>query len=589
MSHASSASREVAPSVARRAIHVLVLACACARAPEHTAPVEPPPEAFSPPSCTRNPPESPPPRVPYYSHGKWGLADRDGVLVIPPIYDDISPYEHGRVVVRQGQQMGVLDSEGHELIPVRPRAIGRQTKTHIVVHDEDGYARLHDLCDQIALPGRYRELDPRGPLIIAKADQLWTLLDSHGNAVIDWSENRPLNDDGLILHERDGQRWALHADGRPWVPLLPDDWTTLIWPSSPALLVYSYPYEDGASVCLYDSEGRLLVDCHAYAELRPLSEQPPLAWAKNREGWGLIEVIAGGQPRTRIAHRYHSQSGDSLRNGDEHIVLDAQGRIVERRSPWLLERGPLPANCHGLASWQRMNYTAIEYLDDQGVVIESVDSIEGRDRWQPFYQDDAAGVRDVCSQQVIVPNRYEDLDVCGEAHMLAELGEDRGYDLYALEHGEPFVAHIDSPWVFCGEDGLIVTEFGATKGLVGLDGRELLPRRFHAIERIENNHDWPLLKLQYFDVSVYASADGLRYFDEPLPIPGEFPETSARMLSIDELRTHDRETLERMVKDLRIRYAGFREPWAMGEVPYGEIETVNLERIDRVLAEKVTP
>jgi hypothetical protein len=504
---------------------VLVLSSACARAPEPIVKPVPAwePQPAAPPVCARVVPKDPPLRIPYYADGKWGLADPDGVLVASPIYDEIKPTPFPRFMVRRDDAWGVIDSEGEVLIELAWARIGEQSAAHVAVVDGRGGVHLRDLCDRGALPEVYDNLEPGFPLHVAEHDGKWALLDQHGTPVSDWSNDRLRRGFfELILQQRDdGQLWVLHDDGRPWAPAIGNTLVNVpIW-AEQALLTIDDLHEGRA--CLYDASGRPLVSCTAYRELWPLSDAPPLMWARNLAGWGLIELVEGSEPRVRIEHRYLAHEGNSLVDEVERIVVDADGQIVDRRPAAELEHGRLPEQCGRLVSWRRMQdprdgeQSYLEYLDVEGEVVERSESGEGRERFQPVTRGELWGLRDACSRRFIVPSRYQRLQLCGETHVLADAGG--SLDLYALGREQPFVAHLDAPTAKC-EMGRIITDFGSTHGLLDLDGRELLPPRFHAIVMVHA----ALVQLQYFDLWVFASPDGTRYFDEPLPTPNEIPD-----------------------------------------------------------------
>ncbi|NJK33106.1 MAG: hypothetical protein HC927_12255 [Deltaproteobacteria bacterium] len=205
---------------------------------------------------------------------------------------------------------------------------------------------------------------------------------------------------------------------------------------------------------------------------------------------------------------------------------------------------------------------------------ERVENENGHGRWQPGRRN-GWGLRDVCSGDWIVPRRYDRLQSCGATHFLAY--GDEGIDLYALERPKPFVARLDAELAHC-EFGLVVTQTGGALGLADLDGRVWFTPRFIRIDAGSDS----LLALTYFDLRVYVSTAGVSFFDEPLPVPGEFPETSRRVLTRADLRKYDRETLERMLADLYDRSRYFRR-W-VHHAESGPIETANIELLERTLA-----
>jgi hypothetical protein len=569
-----------------------MLSCVEASAPPPSAPEpQPPPPSeppFTAPSCSRQLPGDPPVLVPYYNGqdgGTWGLANLEGDLLVPDIYDELEQHRDGRVVVRSGQRWGVLDGEGKPILPLEFAEIGGLTTTHIVARHEGQGWQLLDLCNQPALPGTYDFISP-GPgevNTIVERNEKWALLDVHGEPLVEGLE--PLRWGlGVLVRGRWHEEWALHEDGRVWAPMF--GLTTLrIW--TDALLTMDGTDNTGTRACIFDAEGEPLLDCDAYLELWPVSDSPPLLFARNDAGWGMIELVEGEPPRVRIPHRYTYYMGDGLQGDDDadRIHVDEHGNIVDPPLTVPLESGPLPEDCGALVSWQRLggrhpNGPAAEYLDAEGRVVERVEtSEEFRGPWQPVSRGRTDGVRNVCTGSVVIPYRYRRLEMCDETHVLASL-EDGGHDIYALDQRKRLVKHLDVPLARCFH-GQIMVGFGGSKGLVDLGGHELLPIRFHDIYP---RFDIPeLLTLSYFGTRVYARNDGTRFFDEPLPTPGEFPETVERVLSRKELREHDRATLQRMLDEMHDRYARITPDVADNSDHFGPIETANLATLERLL------
>lgn len=509
------------------ALLVLALSSACTRAPEPVVePAPEPPPPFVAPTCDRVPPEPPPFRVPYHSDEKWGLADREGVLVAKPIYDDIRTTEWSHFLVRRGDRWGVIDTEGNELISLEWRSIRAWSATHVAVYDDQDRAQLRDLCNQVALPGYYDNISPGGPVHVVERDGQWGLLDHRALLVGDWSDTRLAHGYGIITQHADDRRvHVLHEDGRPWVSNVDASlFIVRIWPEHEALLTLSYD-DDAPRACLYASSGQPLVPCNAYRELLPVSQVPPLLWANTGSGWGLIEIAEANEPRVIIDHRYPVRTTDGLVDEVERIVVDVNGQVIERRPASELERGPLPKPCRGLTSWRRVHdevgNVVLEYLDADGNVVERSQRghtpnagtrivVRGK-RW---------GAQDVCSQQWIVPLDYQRLTACGATHILA-FSRDR-MDIYDIDQTQRIAGNIDAQWAKCERDRIFTSKSTTEHGMLDLEGRELLPPVFHEIDTHHRDGS-PLIRLRWFNLWVYASIDGVRYFDEPLPEPTEVP------------------------------------------------------------------
>jgi len=51
------------------------------------------------------------------NYGKYGFMDKEGVEVIPCIYDDAGNFEEGIVEVKKNGMWGIIDKAGRERLP----------------------------------------------------------------------------------------------------------------------------------------------------------------------------------------------------------------------------------------------------------------------------------------------------------------------------------------------------------------------------------------------------------------------------------------------------------------------------------------
>ncbi|NJK33107.1 MAG: WG repeat-containing protein [Deltaproteobacteria bacterium] len=216
--------------------------------------VEPPAEEpFTAPACDREVPPDPPLRVPYFSKGKWGLADRNGVLVVEAIYDDVAMADSATIAVQRGELWGVIDGEGHELIATQWKRLAGLSSTHAVMADDRDLVHLRDMCDQVALPGEYDVLYEQPPYIAKRAGQ-WALLDVHGEPLIGWS-GRELQLHGIAVLQQSGDAEVLvvHADGRAWMRAREHLAIFGFWPEQPTLVTHDTRDPLRLQACLYDA------------------------------------------------------------------------------------------------------------------------------------------------------------------------------------------------------------------------------------------------------------------------------------------------------------------------------------------------
>lgn len=92
----------------------------------------------------------------FYKNGKWGLMDREGRVLIKPIYDELDNTGYSVIAYRKGSKWGHVDVGGHEFSrtydAVGPFVQGRALVT------KGGRSGLIDLNGDLVVPMEYAEL-----------------------------------------------------------------------------------------------------------------------------------------------------------------------------------------------------------------------------------------------------------------------------------------------------------------------------------------------------------------------------------------------------------------------------------------------
>lgn len=125
----------------------------------------------------------------YSEGGQWGLITGDGVIIVPPSYDEIAWHRNGRFIAKRGDRRFLMDHLG-ALIPIEEH--------------EDYSATYQDL-----MPPRKAYLScPDGTRRSSK-DGRWGIVDEEG-AIVLTPKFRAVS----CLHN--GKAWAPDEDNRRW-------------------------------------------------------------------------------------------------------------------------------------------------------------------------------------------------------------------------------------------------------------------------------------------------------------------------------------------------------------------------------------
>ena len=273
-----------------------------------------------------------PPLYPVPRAGRWGYADADGTLVVPPRYTWADRFWGDRAVVERDGKAGYVDAAGDETISPRFR----------LDNPDDTAARAFgDGLAAVRVDSQWGYVDPAGSFTIAprfaeagdfqaghayaSGDGLaFGLIDRDGGWVLE-PRYPAMNDfaGGLAAHVRSGRWGFVDASGRERIKPAYDGAGAFTGPLAPVRRDDAWGYLDiGGRVVVEPSyaEAGGFVNGHA-----PVRAQDGL--------WGYLS-LAGDAPTLRIPHRYDVAGpflgpADALlaqvRLGDDVFYIDPAG------------------------------------------------------------------------------------------------------------------------------------------------------------------------------------------------------------------------------------------------------------------------
>lgn len=544
------------------------------------------------PNCAP-PPATAEARIPMDVAGKWGFARGDGTTAIEARYDEVETFSGGLARVRVGRDWGMIDVDGELRVPLSYAELGeRRPVTWARDHDRD--VAVIDSCGQVLIPGPFVEIKSiRDGRVVAvrsaepPVDREYALLDLAGTPRIPWGPEKIFYKyDGLVRVETEAKRYG----DRGWRITDRDGVERFVWPGpDPYFCCQSYTVglakDEHGRECLLNSSGEAIIECGAYADLRPPPDpEVSRLWARKGGFWGLID-FSDGAIKTVVPHIYTKVSDTRWDSGPEgmtwatldkeRVLFDLKGveQARERIDTPLLAFGELPADCGGLVRWEdveagerdeRMSdgidtftavvpYAEIRLLDAKGKIRRKiVDGAVVGDRWLL----DRGRLRDVCGELPAPRGRWRKVNGCKDNPTKALAVAKDGVTLLDLTTGAAIFTSKAARGGGC-DDKSVLLQTGLTEGLTDLQGNVLVPQRYHDIDEVTID-GVTLYKLRYFGAEFYRDAAHADDLGGRRP-PGEFPETAEREIPPAELRRRDRATLERMFIELHARY-GYRVP-----------------------------
>ena len=154
------------------------------------------------------------------SNEKWGVIDREGREIIPPVYD-YADYGEGRILIEKEGKCGFTDREGREIVPMRyDRAsvyLGGLAMVRL-----DGKWGFIDLDGREIIPLRYESVDYfNNQLAPARLNGTWGYIDGNGGTAIPFVYEKALCFiDGTAGVQRNGKWGFIDGNGETVLPFV---------------------------------------------------------------------------------------------------------------------------------------------------------------------------------------------------------------------------------------------------------------------------------------------------------------------------------------------------------------------------------
>lgn len=132
--------------------------------------------------------------IPFVSSSKWGFSDRQGKIVIQPVYDSVSFFNTASVglknmtfaYVYQNQKIGVISPQNKVLLPTTYRFVRNISDSFFfIATTEQNKSGLLSMDNQVVLPFEYDEIDDVvNDSYILKKNRKIGLADANGQILI---------------------------------------------------------------------------------------------------------------------------------------------------------------------------------------------------------------------------------------------------------------------------------------------------------------------------------------------------------------------------------------------------------------------
>lgn len=231
----------------------------------------------------------------------WGICDRSGRVVVACQYDHIDYPHNGLAAVKKDGRTGVIDSSGHEVIPVAEDRFGGKTPypqtRNLFVLEKNGLVGAVDSLGNTVIPFEY-DFNPEGSasrLVFVWGDTACFLFDNTGRLVCTYDNFYSYSDcdasePQLLFAVCRNGLWGLvdtswrevapciykgadFVDDRHWLMRLDEGTSCLIDERGQVLFKgpysYAYPFCDGIwRVGIYDcaNNKNILGDVDAYGQ-----------------------------------------------------------------------------------------------------------------------------------------------------------------------------------------------------------------------------------------------------------------------------------------------------------------------------------
>ncbi|MCB0518284.1 MAG: WG repeat-containing protein [Lewinellaceae bacterium] len=131
------------------------------------------------------------PLFPIKKNNKWGLMDAEGRLVQQPVYDAIGEFkQYGYAVMQRGGRVGILNSNGQEIVPPKYDDLKALDSTLITVMEE-GRWKVVNLQGRVILHPGYERVEilsgsngnKQASYLAFMANKRWGIVDGQGRIV----------------------------------------------------------------------------------------------------------------------------------------------------------------------------------------------------------------------------------------------------------------------------------------------------------------------------------------------------------------------------------------------------------------------
>ena len=95
-------------------------------------------------------------RIPYKKEGKWGYSDKDGKIIVPPIYDEVEKaFGSQHFAVTKNKLKGVIDKDGKVLIPLENSYCVETMNNYFIVANQNKKFGILDTKNEVVFPLEY--------------------------------------------------------------------------------------------------------------------------------------------------------------------------------------------------------------------------------------------------------------------------------------------------------------------------------------------------------------------------------------------------------------------------------------------------
>lgn len=172
--------------------------------------------------------------IPFELNRSWGARDKNGVVVIPPIYKNVLLFKGGISAARTDKKIGYIDQNGEIAIPFEYDK-GLNFNSGLVGVCTEGKCGYLDAKGNIVIPLLYKEIDyfreEQGGLAIVKGEHGWGVIDIAGRDIIEpVFRTKPSISEGFIIAlkgSRDGMIYDMK--GNKLTPLNYDQIAYNVW------------------------------------------------------------------------------------------------------------------------------------------------------------------------------------------------------------------------------------------------------------------------------------------------------------------------------------------------------------------------